>query len=881
MPAVDDTTASATSTWSSQQIASALATAGTKVINDASVAPTTTWSSAKLDAAIKAVPAVDDTTASATSTWSSQKVNSMLSSTMPIVSPATAGDLASLTASGTVTDSGFRVDDAADAAAKILWSSNAIKSALATKMSSVSGTTANQIAFFDGAGGLAPSSSGVVLSDTAPAGPGVIWSSEKTMASLDGKQNLVASAKANDIAFFDSKGQVVDKGVIFDDAAPASASVVWSSQMTSGALAKNQKLVPTATANRLAAFDSTGQTQDSGVRVDDAAAASQSVLWSSAKILAATGSQQLVPTATAGNFATFDAAGSIVDAGVAVSDTAAASPSVLWSSSAIDAKMMKKQNLVPSALKGNLAAFDAAGQVVDGGVALNDAAAAGSNVVWSSQKLMASQQPLVVPAAAGNLASLNASGQVTDSTFAVSDASPAGPNVLWSSQKMASSLPYQKMGATPSAGSFLVFDSAGQSIESGAKIDDTAAPSAKTLWSSQKASAVFQTKVSPSVTGNIAALDATGQVVNAGYALNDAAGPSTTVLWSSAKMATSKQNFIANPAAGGLVSTDAAGQTIMSPYTVDDAAAAGSAVLWTSAKLASAIPSGTAKNVTVIGATGSGVADSGMKIDDSAPAGPNVLWSSQKMSSIAGGLSDSTTSNTSTWSSAQTSLAINDAAAKKMDLVPTASLKSLARFGANGQVESSGFVIDDTALSASALWSSLKNDTTYQKLVKEAIAGDIATFNSTGQVSDSGFKFDNTAISNTTIPSSKHIYDNYSARKAGRINAGQFIVFEGIRFGIANPSGLTLQCEPTTQSVGSWNFSSTISLNTSNFNSFGSQFMIPLSTQAPASVAPVWTLITSQCTESIVRLDTGPMYRVVVVINPGFVSNNIAVQKLA
>jgi len=886
VPAVDDATASSTSTWSSQQITTALATASSKVVNDAAVGPSTTWSSAKLDAALKAVPAVDDATTSATGTWSSQKVSSMLSSTMPMASPATAGDLAVLTATGAVADSGFRVDDAAPAAADVLWSSMAIKSGLASKLSSVPGTTANQLAFFDGTGGLAASTTGVVMSDTAPAGAGVIWSSAKTTAALDGKQNLVPGAKAGAVAFFDAAGQVVDKGLVFDDAAPASASVVWSSQMTSGALSKNQKLVPAAAANNVATFDAAGQTQDSGLKMDDSAAASQSVLWSSAKILAATGSQQLVPTAAAGNLASFDAAGRVIDAGLALNDAAVAGASVLWSSAAIDAKMAKKQNLVPLAAKGNFAAFDAAGQVVDGGVALNDAAPAGPNVVWSSQKLAASQQPLVVPSAAGNLASLSASGQVTDSTFSVSDASPPGPNVLWSSQKMSA---YQKLGATPPAGTFLIYDSSGQSIESGSKIDDSAAPSAKILWSSQKTAGAFQTKVTPSVAGNIAALDGAGQTTDSGYTLNDAAGPSATVLWSSAKLATSKQNFIAGPAAGGLVSTDAVGQTVMSPYKVDDAAPAGSTVLWSSAKLASATPTGTAKNVTVIGPTGSGVADSGMKIDDTASAGPNVLWSSAKMSSLGAGaasIADGSVSATTAWSSQQTTSAISAASAAKMNLVPTAPAQSIARFATGGQVESSGFVIDDKALAASALWSSLKVDQTFQKIVAGTAAGDFATFTAAGQVMDSGLRFDNAVSSDATLWSSKKISDNFVGRINAKVDSGKYLVYEGIRFGIAPPTGtstqgLTLQFDDaTTINQGVWAYSSAIQYPSTPLTK-AIQVWLPNTTAAPLICCPGWTLIPSSFTDSVIRLDRGQCYRVLVFIAGSFLKNDIFIQKLA
>jgi hypothetical protein len=846
---INDTQTSPSQTWSSQQITAALAaTPGTtaNVIDDNSVAPVTTWSSSKIDTALKALPSLSDTTTSPSSAWSSQKVNAMLGGVIPTIVAATPGDIPIITATGSLSDSGYRIDDTTTSV-NALWTSNAINNALSEKLSSVPNSAPNQIAIFDGTGGI--QTSGVVIQDNAPAGTAVLWSSAKTTVSLGSKQNLVPGSSAGNLSFFDANGQVIDKGIVIDDTAPASTSVLWSSQNMTKALAKSQMLVSGAKVNRVATFDSNGQVLDSGFLVDDGSAPSSSVLWSSTKTKSALNNKQnLVSGVVNGNLASFDANGQVLDSLYAVKDDVSASSSVLWSSAKTESTLGKKQNLVPSAIFGNLASFDATGQVVDSGSVFSDSLPAANNVVWSSQKIQNSQlqmQKLVVPKASGNLATLNASGEISDSGVAVNDSLPPSSSVIWSSEKLAtqiSSLPYQKLGSG-SSGNLLMFDANGQSIESSIKLDD-ASVSATGLWSSQKLSTEMQSRVAQATIGSIATFDANGQVADSGTRVLDTSAPDPKVLWSSTKTKSAldnKQNLISSPISGAFVTTDGRGQTAMSPYSVNDSAV-GPTVLWSSAKISGGVPTGQAGNITVLAQSGSGVSDSGVKIDDAAAASPSVLWSSQKMSSMAS-IADTTISPTSTWSSEQSALAIQNMSSTKMNTVPTAPVQSIARFSTGGQVESSGFVIDDTALAASALWSSLKTDATYQKLMASAGEGTIPVFDAKGQVVASTIK-----VADLTALSSK-----ISISKS--LTNGSFVVLDGIRFYMKNPSGLFLQQDGTNLTIGAWVYSTLIRNGGTSTIIAQTPFYIPAATQQACT--PTWGLAFADMVTCNIRISWG------------------------
>jgi hypothetical protein len=142
---------------------------------------------------------------------------------------------------------------------------------------------------------------------------------------LNEKQALVSGS--SDIVASDILGQGFPSVVEIDDAAPASSSVLWTSDKIDGAF---QALASPAVAGDLATLDASGQVVDSGLKVDDAAPASSSVVWTSDKIDGAF--QALVNPAVAGDLATLDASGQVVDSGLKVDDAAVPSTGVVYSS---------------------------------------------------------------------------------------------------------------------------------------------------------------------------------------------------------------------------------------------------------------------------------------------------------------------------------------------------------------------------------------------------------------------------------------------------------------------------------------------------------------------------------------------------------------------
>lgn len=143
----------------------------------------------------------------------------------------------------------------------------------------------------------------------------------------------------------------------------------------------------------------------------------------------------------------------------------------------------------------------------------------------------------------------------------------------------------QKQKVVKGPSDVLASDFFGQSYVSEYIIDDTAAASAVTLWSSEKILESTIAPVSPAVAGDLAALTVTGTLQDAGVAVNDSAVPSSTVLYSSSKNDSVFQKLVSPSVAGDLASLDAAGQTVDSGLLVDDSAVAASNVLYSSLKI--------------------------------------------------------------------------------------------------------------------------------------------------------------------------------------------------------------------------------------------------------------------------------------------------------
>lgn len=142
-----------------------------------------------------------------------------------------------------------------------------------------------------------------------------------------------ALTRAGSVAKINSNGQFEGAGVVIDDAAAPSSSVLYTAEKVTGLSAEKADLKVPAAAGSLAQIDATGQYQDSGLKVDDAAAPSSSVLFTSQKVagLNAIKADLKIPAA-AGSLARIDAAGQYQDSGLKVDDASAASSSVLYTS---------------------------------------------------------------------------------------------------------------------------------------------------------------------------------------------------------------------------------------------------------------------------------------------------------------------------------------------------------------------------------------------------------------------------------------------------------------------------------------------------------------------------------------------------------------------
>jgi hypothetical protein len=192
-------------------------------------------------------------------------------------------------------------------------------------------------------------------------------------------------------------------GLTFNDKADPAADVLWSSlkikELIPSCPDQFQKKQPNAIPNNLAKFGqdvNLGQSIDSGVSVDDAAAPAANILWSSEKIanIPLPPFQLKQPDAKAGDIAIFGAdanLGQVLDSGLSLNDSSLPSPNVLWSSGQIQSQILAiSQAKKPGAIFGNFASFGNgadSGQVLDSGFSLNDASPPSSNILYSSAKI--------------------------------------------------------------------------------------------------------------------------------------------------------------------------------------------------------------------------------------------------------------------------------------------------------------------------------------------------------------------------------------------------------------------------------------------------------------------------------------------------------------
>ena len=699
--------------------------------------------------------------------------------------------------SGNIIDSGYVIDDSLPAGPNVLWTSE--KTGGGVEL--VIPARVNNVAKIDAVGQY--QDSGYIIDDTLPASNNVLWSSNKA-GSIAGKANLSIPAAAGNLARIDATGQYVDATVICNDAAAPSINVLYSSAKTGTLLSEKADLSIPAAAGNLARIDATGQYVDATVICNDAAAPSINVLYSSAKTgtLLSEKADLSIPAA-AGNLARIDALGQFEDSLFKIDDAVAPSASVLYSSNKANTLLSEKADLSVPATAGNLARIDALGQFEDSLFKIDDAVAPSASVLYSSSKastLLSEKADLSIPAAAGNLARIDALGQFEDSLFKIDDAVAPSASVLYSSDK-ASTLLSEKadLSVPAAAGNLASIDALGQFSDSSYKVDDTVAPSASVLYSSDKASTLLSEKADlsvPAAAGNLASIDALGQFSDSSYKVDDAVAPSASVLYSSTKSSTllsEKADLSVPAAAGNLASIDALGQFIDSSYKVNDAVAPSASVLYSSTKSSSllsgkadlSVPAA-AGNLASIDALGQFI-DSSFKVNDAVAPSASVLYSSTKASTLLSGKADlsvpSVVGNLAKlnaigqyvdanviyndlappasgvlYSSAKTGILLN----AKADLSLPDVSGNLARIDATGQYLDAGIICNDLAPPAvDVIYTSAKASMLLSEkadLSVPAAAGNLASIDALGQFSDSSFK-----VNDAVAPSATVLYSSTKA----------------------------------------------------------------------------------------------------------------------
>ncbi len=157
-------------------------------------------------------------------------------------------------------------------------------------------------------------------------------------------------------------------GLTFNDQDGPSNNILWSSSKIVNLIPKGQFQAkqPNAVSGNFAKFgdeNNSGQTIDSGILLDDNADPSSSVIWSSEKIakIPLPPFQLKQPDAISGNISIFGSdvnLGQVIDSGYSINDSLPPSSQVIWSSNQVQSQLLAvSQAKQPNANAGNLAIF--------------------------------------------------------------------------------------------------------------------------------------------------------------------------------------------------------------------------------------------------------------------------------------------------------------------------------------------------------------------------------------------------------------------------------------------------------------------------------------------------------------------------------------------
>ena len=755
--------------------------------------------------------------------------------------PSYINNIAVLGSDGQVGDSNVGIDDMSAASANTLWTSQRTSNLVDTKMPLVPTAMSGNVGVFDATGKIVDSGANVTLLLTAvdnsiPRVMNVTQLGQLATLSQDGGvedsglsvndvQRRTVPMRANNLSMLDTNGMIKESAYSVDDASMG-PETLWTSRLVGSELDKKLTQPTFFTSGNVPMFDGNGQLIDSNTSASSMVelavdkcrqecgvylkpvipvrgegtvlALSADGRLKDTRLLQSELVTTRVPT-VAGALATLDTLGQLNDSGYQINDSVM-DTATLWSSSKTQAQIEGKLSRVTPFTSGNIAVFDATGQLMDGQTSLTAlttsfdqkmATGAVHPVVPAKPMTLsmwdAKGQQLdtgitasdvmtrSVPTVAGSLAMLDGQGQVKDAGYVMDDASAAATNVLWSSAKLQTSM--TTLGASKlntvsayATSSMPMFGVDGQLVDSG--VDMTAL---KQVMATQS-----QTLVVPSAAGNVTTLSATGAVQDSGFAISDSV-VSTTTLQSSSKTATQlagKMNAVPLSLAGNVPVFDAAGQVVdgsvsltsLLPQPVVPTKAGNLASLSADGKVMdSQVDSTTLMLKPTASVAGhlatfdnaNSVKDSMYSIDDGSLATPQVLWSSDKINRLV-----------------QTTSLVRPA---------TTSVNSMPVFDASGQLVDSGVQVSSLATKAQL-------DADYQTK-QVAVNGNVAVWNAAGQTIDSSLRVDDSAP-----PSSNVLYTsslvNTKLSRPSRYEQNNLPIFDSD--GQLTDSGTSLQTLTTT-----------------------------------------------------------------------------------
>lgn len=697
--------------------------------------------------------------------WTSDKIRSSYAM-KPVVWKKP--NMVRFTSDGKLMDASVRVDDAAVPSTETLWSSKKIRDrytfpvntsgipektnmftsdVVAAKLDQIQGVISQSrtgpkdalVEFRNNTVRPSP----FFLQDSYGPSPTIAWTSARIAREL---APSAVGSKPRHVAIFGSDGSLEDGGILADDSAQAGPNVLWSSS-------KFSQNIP---------------------KINDAKA-DPKTMYSSAKVSQLVSSTTMPPAASAteGDVAVMTALGATSDSHKRIDDSSGPSPDVMWSSA----------RSVPEISSVQGAYID--GTMVTGSGTLMNSADLQKLLNSQTSQVLDGKMNLVPKAKAGNLAWFDAAGQLDDSSLAIDDKAQSSPSVLRSSQyvtselgSMTSSAVARPRGGRP--GDVTVFDKSGNVVGSGVKIDDASQGSVSSLWTSARVRSAADAMLTADTATPLAAPTSATFVKSlgdAGALLMDA-------------QPGAKQGAVALFTSDGQL--DAAGKLV-----VDDKATAASDVIWTSAKYDAAF-SGVDPSIAfgqkMDKAPGTGIAVFGPKNQLQATNlvvnDPGSVWTSDRIKkyfddSPYSVLDDSVRTAANMWSSDNTSKWIQSAVQQTQKTVPAAKQGELQVFGAGGQLADSKYRVDDAApASDTVLWTSAKKfDADFQPMVVPQTKGALWALNG-----NTSFVVDDKADASATVLRS-------SAGSAGSFVApkertgGNLMMFDSSTEAVSTPVG--------------------------------------------------------------------------------------------